>query len=286
MERTGLDHSKESSTQSWIEDVVHYVFTRQNKDGGYNFCRNDYSNAQDTYHGLAIVNLLKLQPPQIQKTIDWLLSFVAVGIYSHYYLAKALEICGENPDPSGVLEDFIVSHNRSQDGFGTTNAHVEAVSGFKGTFMVTQLINMLDIRIDKEKTVHWLLTCRNTDGGFGAYGLSDINSTYHAVASLHNLGYPVKSLGETLSYVRSCERPSGGFTLTLQNSPPHMEQVYCGISALDLMGKKCRYPEETADFVMRCRNQNGGFARSEWGISTLEDTFYALNVMQKLDKMT
>ena len=225
---------------------------------------------------------MDVQPPQIQKTIDWSHSFVAVGIYSRYYLAKALEICGENPDPSGVLEDFIVSHNRSQDGFGTINAHMEMASGFKATFMVTELVNMLNIRIDKEKTVRWLLTYRNAEGGFGAHGLSDIDSTYHAVASLHNLGYPVKSLGETLSYARSCEKPSGGFTLTLQNSPPHMEQVYYGISALSLMNEKCRYPEETGSFVMRCRNQNGGFARSEWGISTLEDTFYAVNIMQKL----
>jgi len=34
-----------------------------------------------------------------------------------------------------------------------------------------------------------------------------------------------------------------------------------------------------------CQQSNGGFARSEFGISTFEDTFYAVNVLGKIGRL-
>ena len=149
--------------------------------------------------------------------------------------------------------------------------------------MIAELVNMLGVRIDPEKMVRWLLAYRNVDGGFGVRGQSNLNSTYHAVASLFNLGYPVGSLKKTASYVKSCETPSGGFTIAPNTSPPHMEQVYYGTSTLDLLREHVRYPERIARFVLMCQQGNGGFARSELGISTLGDTFYAASLLRKIE---
>ncbi|MGA3290308.1 MAG: hypothetical protein ABSD42_08735 [Candidatus Bathyarchaeia archaeon] len=33
---------------------------------------------------------------------------------------------------------------------------------------------------------------------------------------------------------------------------------------------------------MKCQNKNGGFARSDLGISTFEDTYHAIATLQKL----
>lgn len=280
-----LDYLKVSSEPAWVGDVVRYVLARQNEDGGYTFCQGTSSNAQDTYYALEILNLLSIQPPHIQKTIDFLLGLPAYSINIRYYIMKALKICGENPDPNGDLEDFILSCRGSHGGFGAKQVYIEAASEFESTFMATEIINMLNLRIDQKRTIDWILGSRNVDGGFGAYGSSNIISTYHAVASLHNLGYSTSSLNETLAYVKSCEKPYGGFTVVPECSRPYMEHVYCGVLIIDLMGEKCRYPEETANFVLQCHNQNGGFARSDLGISTFEDTFYAVSIMQKLGKI-
>ncbi|MEM0303313.1 MAG: hypothetical protein QXI54_09125 [Archaeoglobaceae archaeon] len=41
--------------------------------------------------------------------------------------------------------------------------------------------------------------------------------------------------------------------------------------------------EETAEFVENLQNYNGGFRRSVYGgISTLEDTYYAISVLKYL----
>jgi hypothetical protein len=59
-----------------------------------------------------------------------------------------------------------------------------------------------------------------------------------------------------------------------------MEHTYYGISTLELLGEHARYPEKTVELVLRCQNPNGGFARSDLGISTFENTFYALNTLR------
>jgi hypothetical protein len=52
--------------------------------------------------------------------------------------------------------------------------------------------------------------------------------------------------------------------------------------ALDALGENCMFRQETVDFVLRCQNGNGGFARADLGISTLENTFQAVSIIQKL----
>jgi hypothetical protein len=40
--------------------------------------------------------------------------------------------------------------------------------------------------------VGWLLSFKNDDGGFGAHGHSNLNSTYHSEASLFKSAYKVE----------------------------------------------------------------------------------------------
>ena len=275
----GLEH-EQSTNFSWIEHVIQYVVNRQNEDGGYTFCQGTESNAQDTYYGLAILDLLNAPFPNVEKTIKWLYDFVPDNLYSHYYVAKALRLCGREPEKN--LKDFILSLPSVRGNFGTVDVYVEVASEFLLTFMTTELIKIVNVEIESKKLADWLLSFKNKNGGFGAHGHSNLNSTYHAVASLFNLGYPVKSLRDTLSYVRTCEKPFGGFTVVPHASTPYMEHIYYGASTLNLLGERLRYPKQTAEFVLKCQNANGGFARSDIGISTFEDTFYAVNILRTI----
>jgi hypothetical protein len=261
-----------------VKSIVDYVVNRQNLDGGYTFCQGTESNAQDTYYGLAILDLLNVPFPNVERTIKWLHDFVPDSHYSHYYVAKALKICGEKPHRS--LKDFLLSLQSSKGEFGTVDVYAEVASEFQFTSMITELASIVGVEINNEKTTSWLLSYQNRDGGFEAHGHSNLNSTYHAVSSLFNLGYSVRSLKETIEYVRSCEKPSGGFTVVPRSSIPYMEHTYYGISTLELLGEHARYPEKTVELVLMCQNSNGGFARSDLGISTFENTFYALNTMR------
>ncbi|MEM3361481.1 MAG: prenyltransferase/squalene oxidase repeat-containing protein [Candidatus Bathyarchaeia archaeon] len=266
----------------WTKRVADYVLGRQNEDGGYTFCQGTESNAQDTYYGLAILNLLGVSFPNVEKTVEWLRGFDADSLYSHYYVAKALNLCGEEPDKES-LKKFVLSLPIIRGEFGTVDVYAEVASEFLSVLMATELANMVGVEVNREKIIDWLLSFKNNDGGFGAYEHSNLNSTYHAVASLFNLGYQVKLLKDTLGYVRACEKPYGGFTVVPDSSTPFMEHVYYGMSTLNLLGESLRYPRQTAELVLKCQNANGGFARSDLGISTFEDTFYAVSVLKTIN---
>lgn len=64
-----------------VRQVVNYVISRQNEDGGYTFCQGTESNAQDTYYGLATLSLLGASFPNIEKTVEWLHNFVTDNVY-------------------------------------------------------------------------------------------------------------------------------------------------------------------------------------------------------------
>jgi hypothetical protein len=85
-----------------------------------------------------------------------------------------------------------------------------------------------------------------------------------------------------VEFVRKCEQPHGGFTVIHRSVTPYMEHTYYGVMTLDLLGESCRFPWQTMDFVLKCQRDNGGFARSDLGISTFENTFQAVNVLRKL----
>jgi len=277
-----IDIRKGSGEQpSWVRRVLEYVTTRQNPDGGYNFCQGVESGAQDTYYALAIFNILDVPTPRVEATLKWLREFPADNIYGYFYVAKGLILGGVQVDDA--LVSRVLSLRKPHGGFSEVEVDVEAYSEFDATYRTTEILRELRVSYDPEPTVQWILKHLNPDGGFGAEGYSNIVSTFHAVASLDNLGYSVKQLGNTLRFVRSCEKPRGGFTAVPNVTLPYIQDIYSGVSILSLMGERCTYPEATRDLVLGLQNANGGFRRSiELGISTFEDTYYALSTLRRL----
>jgi len=265
---------------SLTKNVVNYVVSRQNADGGYNFVQGDESNANDTYYGLAILKLLDSPFPNVEMTLDWLRKFRLGTIYSFYYVGKALSLCGE--DLGNRFEKYVVSTITSKRHFGSMDVYIEVASEFRATHMVLELANLLGVDLTSKDVVDWFLAHKNEDGGFGAHSHSNINSTYYATACIRLLKYDMGNLQSTVAFLRACEKPYGGFTVVPQSFAPYMEYTHYGVMALDALGENCRFPSQTVDFVLSCQNANGGFARADLGISTFENTFQAVNAMQKL----
>jgi hypothetical protein len=139
-------------TDLLVKRVTNYVVKRQNDDGGYTFCQETESNAQDTYYGLAILDLLGAIFPNMEQTVKWLRSFVPDSLYSHYYLAKALELCGENLDEKS-MENFVLSSPIVKGEFGTVDVYAEVASEFLSIYLVTELANMVGVEVNHEKII-------------------------------------------------------------------------------------------------------------------------------------
>lgn len=272
----------------WLKDkalfrkIRNYVVNRQNEDGGYTFAQGTDSSAQDTYYGIAILDSLKTEFPNVEKTICFLNALNLDSIYSDYYIAKALQLCGVKVGKN--FRERIVSRLGSKEYFGSVEVFSEVASEFITTLMGLELADLLKTAVPMQEIRDWLLRFRNRDGGFGTQRQSNINSTYYAVASLNLLKYDSKSFRVTVEFVRSCEKPYGGFTVIPMSITPYMEHTYYGVMTLDLLGEKTKYPSQTMDFVLRCQNKNGGFARSDLGISTFQDTFYAVSILKTISR--
>jgi len=262
------------------QDVYDYVFSRQNSDGGYTFVQENDSNAQDTYYGVAILKLLGVQFPNADRTRQWLHSFKLGSVYTYYYVAKALSICGE--DLSSRFKEYLRSMLASKRYFGSVDVYLEVASEFQITTMVLELAELLGQKETRKEVVDWLLKYKNSDGGFGSYGYSNVNSTYYATASLGLLGFNLDKIKDTVDFLRACENPEGGFTVVPNSYAPYMEHTFYGVSALEALKERCNYPSRTIDFVLKCQNANGGFARTDIGISTFENTFQAISLIRKL----
>jgi len=262
------------------QDVYKYVLSRQNPDGGYTFVQENDSNAQDTYYGVATLKLLGVQFPNVERTTQWLHSFKLGSIYTYYYIAKALSVCGE--DLSDSFKEYLRSTLASKRYFGSVDVYVEVASEFQITTMVLELAELLGQKEMREEVVDWLLKYKNSDGGFGSNGYSNVNSTYYATASLGLLGFNLDKIKDTVDFLRTCENPEGGFTVIPNSCASYLEHTYYGVSALEAFKERCNYPSQTIDFVLKCQNANGGFARTDIGISTFENTFQAISLMRKV----
>ena len=102
------------STDLWARRIIDYVVNRQNEDGGSTFYQGIESNAQDTYYVLAILDLLGVPFPNVEKTVEWLQSFVPDSLYSHYYVAKALKLCSLLCENGNSHVTFQLWHNLSE----------------------------------------------------------------------------------------------------------------------------------------------------------------------------
>jgi hypothetical protein len=266
--------------RSWEKNAFNYVSSHQKADGGYTFVQRNDANAQDTYYGLAILRSLDLPFPNVEKTVEWLHRFELGSIYAYYHAGKALSLCREGLDDR--FKKYVGSAIASRKHIGFLDAYIDVDSEFQFIHKVLELAHLLRLDLTGNDAMDWLLRYKNGDGGFGSRSHSDISLTYYAVASLDLLGFDMSSLRDTEAFLRTCEKPFGGFTVVPYSLAPYVEYTYYGVMSLEALGQHCQFPSQTADFLLRCQNLNGGFARTDSGISTFENTFQAVSVMKKL----
>jgi hypothetical protein len=266
--------------RSWERSVFNYVSSHQKADGGYTFVQRNDANAQDTYYGLAILKLLDLPFPNFEKTLEWLHRFELDNIYAYYHIGKALSLCGEDLDDR--FRKYVASAIASRSKVGSSDSYMNVDSEFQLTRRILELAHLLRVNLTGNEIVDWLLRYKDADGGFGSREHSDISLTHCALDSLRLLRFDMSSMKDTVTFLRTCEKPFGGFTVVPHSLLPYVEYTYFGVTSLDALGQQCQFPSQTVDFLLRCQNLNGGFARTDSGISTLENTFQAVSVIQRL----
>ncbi|ASJ11240.1 hypothetical protein A3L12_08010 [Thermococcus sp. P6] len=268
-----------------VDSVIRYVEKRRHDDGGYCFVSVlDETNINDTYYAVRIYDLLGMEVPEKEKTIEFLhdslkpqqatvalaMGMEALGILGAGDLAlEKIELLSEKYDP--LNGKFAVGLGGSEE-FGTSTP-------LEATYWIMRAFNAIGYKIEgdvREKIRDFVMGFKRGDG----FGLKQPTTTmtYQALFSLNALGY--KAL--KTQHFKRCE-VYGGFTEVPYSLPPYLEPTFYAIRGMRLIGEKPRYVKAHINFIRALQNPNGGFRRSlEMGISNFQNTYRALKALSEL----
>ena len=261
------------------ERIARYIESCQTEDGGFFFARITPSGAADTYYAVKSLRLLGREPLDIEAAVGWLREAAQGGLVSNpkgvFFLVEA-GLAMNIPIPelrtwTRRLRDWA----NPEGGFGAwRNVDVEASSELDITNRATITMLDLGIEFDYEGVRRFLFRFLNDDGGFGVNGFSTLASTFYAVHILSRLGVLPQGLYATVEWL--CRREAIW-------DVPYLEHLYWLVSSLNVLGVAVGNRARALDFALDCQHHSGGFARARYGIATLENTHYALDVLSVLE---
>jgi hypothetical protein len=268
------------------ERAVRYVTARRCRMGGYCFYELDEPNGSDTYYALSVLALLG-SDSRDDDTLRYLKSLQREdgsydNIFMAYFAIKSLEILQDRPtaDPMSYL-----MKNVTRCALDPNGQPVGTISMFNSLRCLVALCSALNARLDENLTkgiIDLILTFRKADKGFG-HVRSTLLETSQALESLKWLGYLVETLAAE-DFIRKCEVADYGFTGVPNTSLAYLEQVHGGLTVCALLSYKPRHMEQCARFIRGCQKNDGGFSRRR-GISTLQDTYYAVHSLSLISAL-
>jgi hypothetical protein len=268
------------------EWAIRYVTARRCRTGGYCFYELDEPNGSDTYYALSVLALLGIDSRD-HDTLRYLKSLQKEdgsydNIFMAYYAIKSLLVLQDKPkyDAMTYLKKRVMSC-----ALDPAKQPIGTISMFNSLHCLIDLCSTLELELDEritEQIITLILTFRNEDKGFG-YARSTLLETSQGLATLGQLDYPVKEL-DAEDFIRKCEVPDYGFTGVPNTGLAYLEQVHGGLIACAVLSYKPRYIEQCVSFIRDCQKNSGGFSRSR-GISTLEDTYYAIHSLSLLSAL-
>ncbi len=272
-----------------VDSALRYIEERRHEDGGYCFVSvlSD-TNVTDTYYAVKTYELLGLEVPEKEKTIEFLekaiqpqtavvaiaMALEGLAILGAKYIAREhVDIVYSKYNP--LEGKFAVGLGGSEE-FGTATP-------LEATYWITKAFRAIGhgfSREEKDAIRAFVMKFRNGNG----YGVRQATTTmtYQALYTLHALGYrPPKS-----PHFRNCELcPMGGFTEVPYSLPPYLEPTFYATRGVELQGETPTCPRRHIWFIRQLQNSNGGFRRSlELGISNFQNTYRALAVVDSMSR--
>jgi hypothetical protein len=196
------------------------------------------------------------------------------SVHGVYLLCGLLEELGEGLDSSRPYARLVADSENSVGGFGAyEDVYVESASELQVTYEAVSVLARLGYPLNHQRVESFLSRFRQPDGGFGLYR-STLPSTYYACAALAQLpdSGPLME-GAGLYLQRWAQRWDVYF----------LDDVFWLVQGLSLTGGAAPCAANAATHLLACQRLQGGFARAPAiGISTLEHTYYALQVLDSV----
>jgi hypothetical protein len=266
-----------------LDLISDYIEACQTPDGGYFFAKVPPAGAADTYHAVASLHLLGAAPSNSKAVVDWL-NDVAGKISKNprtiFHLVETGLLLGVNREVVTEWASPLNQWENPEGGFGTLNVtNVETTSELETTYCAAKTLADLHLALDKRKISGFVRGYQNRDGGFGGGGRSTIASTWFALGTLQALGaQPVDCRG-VLRWLAEAERAKHSA------STMYVEDLHWLTASAEAIGVELTEPDHAVAMVLAAQRPTGGFARAITGIPTLEYTYYALAILDRLEAL-
>ncbi len=294
--------------------LVDFIYSEQVGDEGFG---NSY---QETAQALEILNHFnlftveglfgvenKVDVPTLRDYLDGKLTEMFdeenVDLYDLYGILKSLTYLNYAID-SGLSLDiygYINATGHVSGGFAPTNTSkaVNVVS----TFYAYRIYDLLVVDMPNQ-TIHtnWLLSCNNTDGGYGSNSTlsSTLLTTYQAVILINELTGSVDNLANktaTLEYLTSFYISDttdinnyGGYLPDLTALNVLLSSSFTCLNSTGLIDSNELHQVPTVNMVLSRQNfLDGGFSDKITGhdqeLSSITTTYYAFKILYSFDSL-
>ncbi|MBI2908769.1 MAG: hypothetical protein HYX92_14095 [Chloroflexi bacterium] len=260
------------------QKILRYIESKRLSDGGYFFAGIEPSSAADTFYAVKTLRLLGARPRDPHGIVSFFRNSDTVinDIGGLFYAVETIKGIGRHITWLREYGEILEKRKNASGGFGTIGeVYVEVTSELQITYQAVAAAQDLRIPLDGQRVRHFILSFRSQDGGFGEGNLSLLPTTYYALAVLHRLNM-VGDARDASHYLRRRETDI---------SASFLEDLFWLAKSLLFLREAPKVPEEWVAFLQDCWRGNGGFCRSRnMGISTFEDTYYAVSVLKLMER--
>jgi hypothetical protein len=261
------------------QEIVKYIKQRHQNDGGFHFANIEPSGGSDTFYAVSVLSMLGEtinDKEEIKKFFDALMQDDEINdvigmfftVHTLYQLGYKTSLLNKYIDTEEIIRSYTITSRK--------DIFVESVSSLKNSYYATCITKLLEIKNENKKILEFVRSCKNDDGGYESRDYSSIPDTFFALSTLSNID-ELNNEAITKKYL-----------LSLSDSilKSYLEYVYWHFESLLLLGSNPAYIEAIPNYLARCSRTNGGFCRSPFqGISTFEDTFYAVSILTRLERL-
>ena len=302
-----------ASAKTRQSHIIDFIYENHNDDESFGISTQDTANAIeiiDFYNAYLIEGFLqaikKVDKPTIEEYLEDAITsmFTAenINIYNLFNVLSTLDSLGTALDLN--LHDKIYAYinetAQSTGGFSPTNTstNVNLIS----TFYIYNIFTLINETVEnKELHKNWVLSCDNTDGGYGGNHTlsSTLLTTYYAVYLIKELGNvsDLANQNSTLTYLKSffINDPDdldnfGGYLPDVFAKNSLLSSTYFCVEGIRLINSSELNKLATVNWVLNHQNfRDGGFSDHVEGndqkLSSISVSYYAFEILKGFNSL-
>jgi len=248
------------------DDLVKFIYSREQPEGGFSFSEMTPSTLEDTYFALRLLE--ELDKCSVSKTTILYIRSLNINdikIPKHFYQVTNIYRIADLPDKLKIVKDRIIFNNK---------IILNTLADLYYLVLTKEYLNMPITPIENERNILTLAQKRNVKS------MEEYKQLVTIMKKLR-ISFQQKEYSQS---IRASQNPDGGFGL-VTNSTSFLEPTYHALHALKELDTTPKDTHECKRFVYSCMTRISGFGRQTVTVPSLEYSYYAIVSLKIIDMM-